>query len=350
MESRGPRYRSIIATLVLSVAVMAGLVLYGGIDGTLSAFKPFPLATLAMALALVTGNYALRLGRWFLYARVLGVTVPLRANALIFLAGLTMVVTPGRVGELVKSYWLLRRYDVPLTSSVPMVAMERLLDVFAIGLLALAGLTAVTPAPQAVMVLLLIPPSIVAIMLFPKCLRLLLPIPGLRRWGQQINTSSHAFQALATPKVAALGLAAGVLGWFGEALAFWLILRDLGAVVHLAQTASVFAFSTIAGAVSLLPGGIASTEGSMVGLLRLLGVPEATAASATLLVRLCTLWFAVALGLMGLAALTLRSSAKPTLAGNVAEHGGSSAGRHSAGLLRRGSQSTGGAQGVGKEG
>jgi uncharacterized membrane protein YbhN (UPF0104 family) len=43
-------------------------------------------------------------------------------------------------------------------------------------------------------------------------------------------------------------------------------------------------------------------EASMTGLIRALGdVSKASAAAATVLIRLATLWFAVALGLVGLA-------------------------------------------------
>ena len=53
---------------------------------------------------------------------------------------------------------------------------------------------------------------------------------------------------------------------------------------------------------SFLPGGLGVAEGSMTGLIRVLGdVPRAAAVAATVLIRLATLWFAVALGLVGLA-------------------------------------------------
>ena len=59
---------------------------------------------------------------------------------------------------------------------------------------------------------------------------------------------------------------------------------------------------SLAGALSFLPGGLGVAETSMTGLIRVLGdVPKAAAAAATVLIRLSTLWFAVAIGLVGLA-------------------------------------------------
>jgi glycosyltransferase 2 family protein len=64
----------------------------------------------------------------------------------------------------------------------------------------------------------------------------------------------------------------------------------------------VFSVGSLAGALSFLPGGLGVAEASMTGLIRALGdVTKASAAAATVLIRLATLWFAVALGLVGLA-------------------------------------------------
>jgi uncharacterized protein (TIRG00374 family) len=52
------------------------------------------------------------------------------------------------------------------------------------------------------------------------------------------------------------------------------------------------------GALTLLPGGLGSTEAGTVGLLALQGVGVAAATSATLLIRLMTLWCATLLGVL----------------------------------------------------
>ena len=63
----------------------------------------------------------------------------------------------------------------------------------------------------------------------------------------------------------------------------------------------IYAATTIAGALSFLPGGLGVTEGAMTILLgaeRRAASTSATALDATLLTRLATLWFAVLLGLV----------------------------------------------------
>ena len=103
-------------------------------------------------------------------------------------------------------------------------------------------------------------------------------------------------------------------------MALWLILRGLEAGIPITQAVPIYAAATLVGAVSALPGGLIGTEGSMIALLQQSGISRAAASSGTLLVRLATLWFAVAVGLLALLwlhhfktmAATLPDSAAPS--------------------------------------
>ena len=81
-----------------------------------------------------------------------------------------------------------------------------------------------------------------------------------------------------------------------ECLGLYYVLQGFGAEVDVWSATFVYAFATIFGALTLLPGGIGTTEGSMTGLLTLRGVPIVDAAAATFIIRACTLWFAVGIG------------------------------------------------------
>jgi uncharacterized protein (TIRG00374 family) len=52
----------------------------------------------------------------------------------------------------------------------------------------------------------------------------------------------------------------------------------------------------LAGAISFMPGGLGGAEAVMVALLMWKGMAGADAVAATVLIRLATLWFAVAIG------------------------------------------------------
>ena len=99
-------------------------------------------------------------------------------------------------------------------------------------------------------------------------------------------------------------------GWGLECYAFFLISEALvPGGLDLSSATFIFALSAIVGAVLIVfPGGLGVTEASMGGLAsgcyQALGLAQDVAAaralSATFLIRLCTLWFAVAIGLLAL--------------------------------------------------
>ena len=63
----------------------------------------------------------------------------------------------------------------------------------------------------------------------------------------------------------------------------------------------ILAISSLVGSASGLPGGLGTADGSMLGLTHLLITSsKAIAGAATLLIRLCTLWFGLGLGVIAL--------------------------------------------------
>jgi uncharacterized protein (TIRG00374 family) len=87
-----------------------------------------------------------------------------------------------------------------------------------------------------------------------------------------------------------------VVAWSAEALAFHWILNWMGADIELTFAVFVYALAMLAGAISFMPGGLGGAEAVMVGLLVWKGMSSADAIAATVLIRLATLWFAVAIG------------------------------------------------------
>ena len=90
----------------------------------------------------------------------------------------------------------------------------------------------------------------------------------------------------------------GALGWFAEGYAFHLLLVWLGADIGLAKAVAIFIFATLAGGLTGAPGGIGGAEAAMVALLVLEGVPVEVGVPATAIIRVTTLWFAIAIGLV----------------------------------------------------
>jgi uncharacterized protein (TIRG00374 family) len=60
----------------------------------------------------------------------------------------------------------------------------------------------------------------------------------------------------------------------------------------------IYGFSTIAGSIAMLPGGLGVTEASLTGLMILMKIPKDVSVAATFIIRVATLWFAVLIGIV----------------------------------------------------
>lgn len=290
---------------LLTIAVFGGLLAYGDFRqvGRTLFESPAAYAGFAAAAALAVVNYALRYLRWSMYLRALGIEVPASVSAPVFVAGLALSITPGKVGELLKSVWLNQRTGVPVAASAPAVVMERLTDVISVAMLGLVGVLLLPTAIALVIGALLIVGLALGLLAASRYGAKALELPVLRRWREPLAQSQDGMRRLMSPRVLAPAVALGFLAWAAEGLALWVIVLGLGDQVAVGVALPISAAAALLGAVTALPGGLVGFEGSMVALLGQAGLPAATAALATLLTRLATLWLAVLVG--GLAWLWL---------------------------------------------
>lgn len=291
--------------VVLALAVLLAFGVYARPRELADALRGFEFVYLIPIVSLALANYGIRFVRWQYFLRVVEVPVETRRSAGIFFSGLALSVTPGKLGELFKCLMLKRELGSPYPSTVPVVVDERLTDLLAVVLLAGLGI-ARHPAGRAVFVVGVVTVTAITITLAlsPRFADRLGPWLA-RRLAREAAADSaeetaRTFGRLLRLRPLVLGTALGVLAWFCECVAFWLVFAGLGwPGFTLFEATFVYALATLAGAVSFLPGGLGATEASMVALLTgLFGVPVQTAATATLVIRACTLWFAVLLGVV----------------------------------------------------
>jgi uncharacterized protein (TIRG00374 family) len=204
----------------------------------------------------------------------------------------------------------LKRWGVGYADSIAAFFSERLSDLLAIVILALFGLS-LYPEARPLIYLGAALALVLLAALASRRLLLRLKIIIRRYVGRGRKILGHMFDVLLKaqrcqqPTLLLLTTALSVVGWLAEALAFYLILLWIGADVPFAFAAFVFSISMLAGALSFTPGGLGSTEGVMAALLLMNGIESADAIGATVLIRVTTLWFAVAIGIVS-ASVTIR--------------------------------------------
>lgn len=289
-------------TVVVTVGVFLGLFLYSDGAEVFAALERFSWSRFALVLGLTTLGYGFRFAKWEYYLRKVGVRVPLRVSLVTFFSGLMMVVTPGKAGEFWKAWFLRDTEDVPLHRTTSVVGAERITDLIALGVLVALGVLAFSRSSLAVLAILGgLVSSVLLLQWRGFCLRLIglcEAIPVIGRHASEIETLYDNTYSLLRFEPLTVALALGIIAWGLEGIALWVVLRGLGVEPGLLLATFVFGFGSIVGAVSMLPGGLAATEASMVGVLVSFGHAKSVATVATLLIRIGTLWYAVVLGLV----------------------------------------------------
>ncbi len=302
-------FSRVVLGVVLAMAFYLGLTLWADAAKVWAALGGYAWWTLAAAVLLAAANYLIRFARWQFYLRSLGLEVPRGESLLIFLAGFSLTVTPGKLGEAVKSLLLRQARQIPVARTAPIVIAERLTDLM--GLLLLAGIGAFSfPIDRRLLVAAaaLVALGLAMITVDPLARRLLalaVRLPVLHRFADKLREGHDAAVTLLRPAPLLLGVALSVMAWWLECLAFYLVVNGFtGASIGLHPATFIYAAMTVAGALSFLPGGLGVTEAGMLFMLTTLGtgLTRGTAAAATFITRVATLWFAV---MVGLAALTL---------------------------------------------
>ena len=282
--------RAVLLVVVLAFATFVGLALYADVDDLREALSSFRWAWFPVALALTTLCYLIRFWRWQRYLARLDIEVPAWRSFWIFLAGQTMVLSPAKVGEVLKSLLLKRRFGIPVRRTAPIILVERITD----------GLGVVVVTLLAGAVLASSWPVLAATVLGSAALVIAVRTPYFDHFPAVAEARVAAGQLLGPGLLVGMTLVSA-LAWSCLCLSVYVCVRGLDLDVSLADTTVAFSISALAGALTFLPGGLGVTDASFTGLLRILGdVPPAAAAAATVLARLATLWFAVLLGLVGL--------------------------------------------------
>ncbi|MEI8167678.1 MAG: lysylphosphatidylglycerol synthase transmembrane domain-containing protein [Chloroflexales bacterium] len=301
----------IIASLLLGLAVVIVIGLASDLSAVGYALKVFQWQLLPAILGFTALNYLLRWLKWEYYLRRLhcGERVSRLASGLIFTSGMVMAVTPGKLGEVFKSYLLRRLNGTPITRSAPIVLAERLTDGLAMLLLMALGLTLYPPA-RVIFAILVVGTLVGIVVLQYRALSLALinrsaRLPLGAKLAPRLLTIYESTRELLDWRVLLISTLISFVSWGCECVAFYYVLVGLGSAgtpLLLLQATFIFAASTLFGLVSFLPGGLGVSEVSSVGLLvGLVGMATAAATTATILIRFCTLWFGVLLGALALA-------------------------------------------------
>jgi uncharacterized protein (TIRG00374 family) len=296
--------RKLLMGLVFGFLISTGLAFWGDIGKIGNSIIGFHWQYAPIICAFVTLGYLGRFLKWQLYLDELDVRIGWQDSARVFFSGLSMAITPGKVGEVLKSYLLLRQHKVSFCRSAPTVIAERLTDLIAMLVLASVAAHAVDYGKTIILVGTVMAVGIIVLLqwrrLATAVLHWLDRIPFLADKAQLFSDMYESAYRLNGGVLLFKAVFISILAWLCECIALYCILLGFGIEASLQVAMFVLSLASIAGGLSMLPGGLGVAEGSMIGLLVSCGVDFSGATGATLFARFGTLWFGVFLGIVSL--------------------------------------------------
>lgn len=295
--------RALALVLALAACLYAVAAVWAGWAEVWQVMRRIGWQGMLLAAVCSSASYLFRFVRWRFCLRHLGAVVPWRFNLGAYLAGLALTASPGKLGETVRSVLLLR-YGVPPAHSLAAFLADRMGDVLGVCLLGAAtgalvgayaglmgGAFVVCLAASGVLWLVITRSSIsLARRLQASRLPVLRLGPDvLSAWAELWG--GRRIPVYVVPAMLAYGI---------QALVFAFLCARAGIEIDVAQAVAIFAFATLFGAASMVPGGLGAMEGALVVQLDLLGVPASLSVPVAMAVRLVTLWLAMLIGALAM--------------------------------------------------
>ncbi len=294
--------RNILISIVIAAIIYLAFSFYADYELVLASFQTFNWLLIPFILFLTYMNYLVRFYKWDYYLRIINVTIAKMDSFAIFMSGLIMSVTPGKMGELLKAYLVKQITGTPISKTAPVIIVERITDFVSLVLLALIGAFVfdygrmIVAAVAIFFILILIIISSRKLSFF--ILNIFVKIPFIKKYSLNINSAYESSYTMLRPVPLFYMTIVSLVSWFFECFAYYVILINFNIDISLLWATFSYTFATIIGAISMLPGGLGLTDGSLTFFLVQKGYATEQAIVSTFIIRAATLWFAVFVGII----------------------------------------------------
>lgn len=257
----------------------------------------FPLTFLTI---IITGL------RYHLILRELKIKCGVKNSLEIFIAGLSMLITPGGSGALIKSYILKKQIGISISSTGPIIIFEKWIEFVSIILIIGFLLLQADYVESKLVFFIGIGLSVFSFIVLRNSHgleflnKILNRIPFTKKFVIDVEefrkTASRLFHPVKFLKFLGITMITKIIPLF----VVYLIFESINSPLNLFSSGQIYFTSTLIGVLTLIPGGVIVTEGGMLGMLLSNGVELEKSYVIVMFVRFVTFWFPVILGFVTL--------------------------------------------------
>jgi len=257
-------------------------------------------------LILIIGLWSIanlvRTFRWHFFLKEIDDKVPFKINIIYYLSGFALVLSPGRIGELIRSPYLKRNYNISMSKSASIVFVERFYDLLGVIILLTIGLIFI----EFDKMVLLAPVTLLIIIivifknkkLFSKIFEKLSKIKQFKNINSNFEESYNSALKIMKMKFFILGIVTSTVTYLFQTLAVFFIILSLSGIITIEQVLVIYPTAMFVSVITLIPGGIGVFEGGMVGMLSMYGLDYEIAITTTILIRIIGLGLFSAIGMV----------------------------------------------------
>jgi len=237
------------------------------------------------------------------FLQIVDEKIPFKKNLIIYLAGLSLIATPGGIGTFIKSKFLKSKFGIPNNKSISVIFLERYHDLLAatsiilFSFLVSFSLISTTLVIISSFLLIVVYLLISNMKTFSFIHNKLLKIKFIAKRLPEVGPD-ESFFILTRPKAMTKGWLISITGWGLDSLAVYIGFLAFNVDLGYLLTSQIYFTSLGYGILSLIPGGIGVTEGVFDYLLVNQGLDLSIASALVIFTRLTTLWSATIIGLI----------------------------------------------------
>ena len=292
--------------LIIAVGIYSIFLIYSDFNTVINNSLTFNFVFIPLILLTIFSSWMFLFIRWTVLLKNSNIEIPFKDNLLIYLAGFTFSISPAKTGELIKSIFLKNKFNIDKSTSIPIIFLERFYDVLALIVLILFGISFLGFEFLPIVILCVGMLFSILFLIYSKSkfnyfIRFTSKFKFLQKFITPLENSHEIIRKSITPKTFLISTSLTIFYRLIEALSVYLVFLGFGIdLISYFELTYMYSASIILGSISMIPGGLGVTEGSLASLISSQGIAFSSALVLVIIIRFFTLWFGVIVGFIAL--------------------------------------------------
>jgi len=292
--------------LIAIIVFYFAIIIFSDITKISTDLEKIKLEYYPLIFLLVIINIILLGIRFHFLLKKLDLKLKLSDSLLVFISGLSMVLTPGAGGTIIKSFILKKKIGKSYSSTTPLIIYEKWLELTSILIVIGILLFWINFTESIIVFIIGIVFNIIFLIAFKNekgldyINNLIQKIGFLKNLTINVKEARDSFDKLTSLRITIGSLLITLVTKINAVVIIFLIFESFGINFDFLLSGQIYFTSFLIGVLSFIPGGIIVTEASLIGLILKQGVELSMASILVLVIRFVTLWFAMIIGLVAL--------------------------------------------------